>query len=83
MDFNLLNIITQEVSDTFITQVTQEIHNKFDQLVAMLIPSTENCIQTGFQFGLSVVKDNIPAASIVETTASVPGIVVDRKIERK
>jgi hypothetical protein len=82
MDPYLLNIITQEVSDKFTTQVTQEIHNKFDQLVAMLSPSTENCPQTGFQLGPSVATDNTPAASmispaIVETTASVTGTVVD------
>ncbi|KAK3612480.1 hypothetical protein CHS0354_032097 [Potamilus streckersoni] len=82
MDPYILNIITQEVSDRLTTQVTQEIHNKFDNLVAMRSPSTENCSQTGFQLGRSLATDNTPAASmvspaIVETMASLTDTVVD------
>ncbi|KAK3605412.1 hypothetical protein CHS0354_007487 [Potamilus streckersoni] len=52
------------VSDGSTTQVTLEIHNKFDQQVAMLGPSTENCPLTLFQIGTSIAT-NTPVASMV------------------
>ncbi len=82
MDPHLINVITQEVSDRLTTQMTREINNKFDQLLEMLRPSTENSSQTGFPYVPAVPKENTPAASmvsraIVENTSSLTGTVVD------
>ncbi|KAK3588763.1 hypothetical protein CHS0354_002997, partial [Potamilus streckersoni] len=82
MDRYILNILNQEVSDRFVTQVTQAIHNKFDQLIAMLRPSTDKCPQTWFEIGPSSAKDNTPAASmtshaIVKTMILVTGADID------
>ncbi|KAK3608724.1 hypothetical protein CHS0354_007388 [Potamilus streckersoni] len=73
---------TSKVSDRLTTKVTQEIHNKFDQLVAILSPSTENSPQAGFQLGPTVAIDNTPAESMVfsasvETTALLTCIAAD------
>ncbi|KAK3608921.1 hypothetical protein CHS0354_022618 [Potamilus streckersoni] len=81
MDLHLNNVITQEASDRLTTQMTREINNKFDQLVEMLRPSTENSPQTGFPYVPAVPKENTPASSmvsraIVENTSSLTGTAV-------
>ncbi|KAK3598289.1 hypothetical protein CHS0354_019815 [Potamilus streckersoni] len=56
--------------------MTREINNKFDQLVEMLMPSTENSPKTVFPYGPAVPRENSPAVSMVSRIAVDSGNVL-------